>query len=103
MTFLRTRGRLSDARLGSMTRRPGNYPRTTEYRERMGRAAKVVWLHRDMTADQVVDSIEIHCETLCSDCNARVLPTLNERGEIRCSSCRAGHITDITARRSRAR
>lgn len=81
-----------------MTNHRGHYPRTPEYRARISRTAKIVRLHHDLTEGQIVDGLYLH-EAPCVDCNTRVLPTMNERSEIRCSSCRAGHITDIIAAR----
>ena len=31
-------------------------------------------------------------EVACADCGTRVFPTLTERGDIRCSSCRAARV-----------
>lgn len=50
-------------------------------------------------SERLYDPIEIH-ETECADCDARVLPCLNERGTaVRCSSCRAARVARLIADR----
>lgn len=41
-------------------------------------------------------------EVGCADCGALIQPTMNERGDVRCSSCRASHVASVIGARRAA-